>query len=212
MRTSAPPLAGVFRGDMQFALLGELAADTGHGLSITQLAERTGAHYSAVHREVERLLKLGVVREQRAGRTRMIRLADDAPWLYPLRQLLLVTYGPLPLVREALDKLPYVVHAEIFGSWARRFAGEPGPAPRDVDVLVVFDPDHSAFPEQDTLELLTTISEVNGRVGNANVQATLIPVDEWAERSSSLLDRIADEPTVGITGDAYGKVRHADAS
>lgn len=212
MRTAAPPLAGVFRGDMQFALLGELAADAGDGLSITDLADRTGAHYSSVHREVERLLELGVVTERRVGRSRLVRLADDAPWLRPLRQLLMMTYGPLPILRDALAGHPYVVHAEVFGSWARRFAGEPGPAPRDVDLLVVFDPEHEAFPEEDTLELFQVIGEANGQVGAANVQATVIPVDEWFEHESALLARIADEPTVGLLGDEYGEVRHEAAS
>jgi predicted nucleotidyltransferase len=34
-----------------------------------------------------------------------------------------------------------VDEAYIYGSWAARYAGEPGPFPRDVDVLVVGDAD-----------------------------------------------------------------------
>jgi predicted nucleotidyltransferase len=32
-------------------------------------------------------------------------------------------------------------HASVFGSWAQRYLGEPGPAPTDIDLLVVGRPD-----------------------------------------------------------------------
>jgi predicted nucleotidyltransferase len=33
--------------------------------------------------------------------------------------------------------VPGVVEAYIYGSWAARYTGEPGPVPNDVDVLVL---------------------------------------------------------------------------
>ena len=35
----------------------------------------------------------------------------------------------------------------IFGSWAARYEGESGPAPRDVDVLLIGEPDRDAVYE-----------------------------------------------------------------
>jgi predicted nucleotidyltransferase len=52
-----------------------------------------------------------------------------------------VSFGPLPLLTEALTGLDGVQRAYIYGSWAARYAGEPGAPPADVDVLVVGEPD-----------------------------------------------------------------------
>ena len=48
-----------------------------------------------------------------------------------------MAFGPPLIVSEELATLPGVDQAFIFGSWAARYAGEPGPAPHDVDVLLV---------------------------------------------------------------------------
>lgn len=48
-----------------------------------------------------------------------------------------MTYGPLPVLTELLAPVLAVREAFIYGSWAARHAGEPGPAPIDVDVPVV---------------------------------------------------------------------------
>jgi predicted nucleotidyltransferase len=48
-----------------------------------------------------------------------------------------VTYGPLPVLTDALAAVPGVDRAFIHGSWAARYRGEAGPVPKDVDVLVV---------------------------------------------------------------------------
>src|SRR5919198_591002 len=55
----------------------------------------------------------------------------------PLADLLMVTYGPLPILADALAGIAKVEEAYIYGSWAARYQGEPGPIPADVDVLVV---------------------------------------------------------------------------
>ena len=55
----------------------------------------------------------------------------------PLTDLLAVTYGPLPVLADLLSEIEGVHQAYIYGSWAARYLGEPGPVPQDVDVLVV---------------------------------------------------------------------------
>jgi predicted nucleotidyltransferase len=73
----------------------------------------------------------------------LIRAVTDSPLTRPLTDLLAVTYGPLPILSDLLAKVGGIVEAYIYGSWAARYQGEPGPAPADVDVLVVgsADPD-----------------------------------------------------------------------
>lgn len=55
--------------------------------------------------------------------------------------MLALTYGPAAVLADLLPSLDGVDEAYIYGSWAARQAGEAGPPPRDVDVLVVGDAD-----------------------------------------------------------------------
>ncbi len=68
-----------------------------------------------------------------------------------LAALMAVTFGPAPVLRELLAGVPGVPEAWIYGSWAARYAEQPGPAPKDVDVLIVgaADPDVLAGPWSD---------------------------------------------------------------
>jgi DNA-binding transcriptional ArsR family regulator len=206
MTTPGPALAGIFRSELQLRLLGEIAMAGDAGLSISDIARRVDGSYSNVHREVERLLGLDMLEDEQVGRTRVMRLSDQVPYAVPLRQMLLMTYGPLPALQRVLEDRSYLVEAVIFGSWARRYAGDPGPPPGDVDVLLVFDPDHPEFPEADTLALFQAVSEANQLVPGANIQATVIPVDEWADGASAFLQDVQEGPLVGLLGDQYAKV------
>jgi predicted nucleotidyltransferase len=51
--------------------------------------------------------------------------------------LLALTFGPLPVLTASLATLPGVERASVYGSTAARYAGELGPPPHDVDVLVI---------------------------------------------------------------------------
>jgi predicted nucleotidyltransferase len=59
----------------------------------------------------------------------------------PLTDLLAVAHGPLPILTDLIASVDGIAAAYIYGSWAARYRGEPGPAPVDVDVLVVGAPD-----------------------------------------------------------------------
>lgn len=75
---------------------------------------------------------------------RMVGANWDLPWAGELRSLLTKTVGVLGLLAEHLGELVGVDRAVVYGSWAARYTGRPGSFPRDVDVLVVGDPDRPA--------------------------------------------------------------------
>lgn len=56
-----------------------------------------------------------------------------------LRSILVQTVGVLGRLGDALRGVLGISEAFVFGSWAARHEGEPGPAPRDIDVLVIGD-------------------------------------------------------------------------
>jgi hypothetical protein len=105
--------------------------------SLTQAAALIGTSTKSVHVEAGRLVTSGLVLDRKVGPTRLLRAATDSMLARPLTELLMMTYGPLPVLTELLAPVDAVRQAFIYGSWAARYFGEPGPAPHDVDVLVV---------------------------------------------------------------------------
>ncbi len=123
MRTEAPALAPIFRSDLQARLLLHLlTGDT--TVAAADLARALDAPEPTVSREVRRLLDAGLLRGERVGRATLLHPAEDNPAVAPLRQLLVITYGPGRLVEQALDDVARVEQAYLNGSWAARYLGE----------------------------------------------------------------------------------------
>lgn len=126
-------------------LLGELLAwiylHPDEAWSVTDLARRFHASQSTVSREADRLVAGDLLSELRRGNLRLLRANVDGPLARPLTDLLALTYGPKPVLGELLAPIAGIDEAYIYGSWAARYSGEPGPIPRDIDVLVIGDAD-----------------------------------------------------------------------
>jgi hypothetical protein len=137
MRSPASPLLPLLRSRVQGDLLALLYLRPDREYSLTEAAARIGASVKAVHQEASRLVEAGLLVDRRVGNVRLVRAAVDTPLTRPLTDLLAVTYGPLPVLTDALAVVPGVERAFIYGSWAARYQGEPGPVPDDVDVLVI---------------------------------------------------------------------------
>ena len=135
MRSVAPALLPIFRSSHQAELLNRLFL-TEDEVPMTDLAGDLGIALTTLHREAERLEEASLLISRRVGRTRRLRANRDHPAARPLTELLTVTFGPARVIAEEFAGLGTEA-VIIFGSWARRHAGETGPVPRDVDVLVV---------------------------------------------------------------------------
>lgn len=144
VRTAAPPLLPVFRSRLQGRLLALVLADPGVEWTVDQLSGRTGEPYQTVANEVRRLQAADLVAVRSVGRSKLLRANEGSPYFRPLAQLALMSFGPPLVVSEEFASLEEVQEIFIFGSWAARYEGEAGPAPRDVDVLVVGEPDRDA--------------------------------------------------------------------
>lgn len=103
---------------------------------VSDLAGRLGVPLSTLHREVVRLDQAGLIVSRTLGRNRLVRANTSHPAVPALTQLLEVTFGPKVVVAEEFA-IPGIEQVVIFGSWAARYAGEPGPPPHDIDVLVI---------------------------------------------------------------------------
>jgi DNA-binding Lrp family transcriptional regulator len=192
MKTS-PSLLPLLRSRMQGELLALTLLHPDREYSITELAEACGVTPTAVLREVERLTGGGILEDRRVGRSRLVKARTDTPLYRPLSDVIAVTFGPLPLLAEALSGLPGVQEAYIYGSWAARYGGEPGPPPGDVDVLVVGSPDPDAL-----FDLAESLSRRLGR----DVNVHRISSAAWAaDTTDPFLTSVRERPLAPLNLD-----------
>lgn len=137
MRSVAPALLPIFRSQHQAGLLSRLFL-TDAEVPMTDLARELSVPLTTLHREADRLEEAGLLASRRVGRTRLLRANAEHPAARPLAELLTVTYGPAQIIAEEFAGIG-ADRVIVFGSWARRLAGERGRFPNDVDVLVVGD-------------------------------------------------------------------------
>jgi len=148
MRTPSLPLLPLLRSRVQGDLLALVYLNPDEEYSITEVAHRIGASVKAVHQEATRLVGAGLLSDRKLGTSRLVRSVQDSLLSRPLTDLLAVTYGPLPVLNRLLAGLDGIDQAYIYGSWAARYNGEPGPIPADVDVLVIGDVDPDELDER----------------------------------------------------------------
>ena len=190
MRTGAPLLAPVFRSDGQARLLSALLL-AGDELSVTDLADRADLAYPTAHREVARLIDAGILVERQVGRTRLIRGNPESPLTAPLREILTVVSGPVALLAEELEPIDGLQTAFLYGSFAARLLGVDGPAPHDIDVMIVGAPDVDAVYEACT--------RVEAAV-HRPVNPTILTAEEFTAESG-FLDTVRSGPVVPVMGE-----------
>lgn len=156
---------------------------------VSDLAHRLGAPLSTLHREVVRLEDAGLVASRPLGRNRLVRADTEHPAAAALRRLLEITFGPRAVVAEEFA-LPGVEQVVIFGSWAARYAGEVGPPPRDVDVLIVGTVDRADAYE--------AADRAHARLG-LEVNPVIRSTRAWEHPTDALVKQIQASPTVVVS-------------
>jgi DNA-binding transcriptional ArsR family regulator len=183
-------LLPLLRSPIQGELLAWLYLHPGEAYSATDLARRFGVSQSTVSRETDRLAGAGLLTERRAGNMRLISANLDTVVARPLTELLAVTYGPLAILGELLSGIAGVDQAFLYGSWAARYRGEPGPVPRDVDVLVVGDADED--------DLYAAAREAETRLGR-EVNIHRVAPEAWRQPGDDpFLTSVQSRPTVAL--------------
>jgi predicted nucleotidyltransferase len=179
---------------LQAQLLAQLFLVATQGESVADLARRLEAHPTTVQREVDRLEVAGLLTSSRVGNVRLVRADPNSPIHRELRDLLAKTFGPAPLLEAELARVEGVQAAYIFGSWARRFHGEAGALPHDVDLMVIgrADPD----------EVYRAAQAVEQRLG-LEINPIVVGEADW-DHPLGLLARVKQEPVVELA------VRDAD--
>lgn len=192
MREAPPPLLPILRSQVQGQLLATTYLSPDDEFTVTDLARRAGASVKAMAHEVSRLVAAGLLSDRRVGTARLVRRGPRTPMTGPMTDLLAVTYGPVPVLSEELAGVQGVEQAFVYGSWAARFHGEPGPVPGDVDVLVVGD------ASLDALDDVAQRAEV--RLGR-QVSVHRVSRDRWESPppADAFLASLRSRPLVPLT-------------
>jgi hypothetical protein len=187
-KAAAPPLMAIFRSQLQAEIL-TLVMLSPERHSMSDLAAKLGAPYATVHREVGRLIEVGLLKDTRVGRSRLLSPNTTSPAYRPLRDLVLVAFGPREVIAQEFSELNGLEGLLIYGSWAARYSGEDGPEPGDIDVLVIGNVDRdeaydAAERAQDRLE-----REVNPQ---------FVTIARWNEDSTPFLIEVKQRPLITL--------------
>jgi hypothetical protein len=188
MRVSAPPLMAIFRSQLQGELLARVMLSDGP-ITIADLARDLSAPLPTVAREVNRLHAAGILALNRQGRAQLVTADGGNPAVRPLRDLVAIAFGPRQIVLEEFAAVPGMSELHIFGSWAARFLGEPGPVPGDVDVLVVGPVDRD--------EVYDAADRATRRL-HREVNPTVVSERRWADLSDPFINQVKHRPLVQL--------------
>lgn len=192
MKVAVPVLAPILRSDTQGRLLADILADPDAEHTVSVLARRARTSLPTALREIDRAEAARLVTSRRLGNTRLVR-ADPANPLYsPLRAIILATYGPPAVIAEELAGVDGIEQLYLFGSWAARYAGQPGPAPNDIDLLVIGRPDRDQVYE--------AAERAERRLG-VPVQVTIRTAKQWNDTTDSFVAEVHSRPLVSIQED-----------
>lgn len=184
-------LLPLLRSRVTGALLALLYLHPDRDYSLAEAGKVIGASPKVMSTEADRLVTAGLVRESRRGQARLLRAETEGPVARPLTDLLAATYGPLPVLSDLLSRVAGVEVAYIYGSWAARYLGEPGPVPHDVDVLVVGTADED--------DLYDVAREAETRLGR-EVSISAISTEYWEapNPADSFMRHVRERPLIRL--------------
>lgn len=108
-------LVELFSSRIRAAVLGHLLPRPHLGLSLTDLARRLDLPISSLQHECYKLTRLGVLRDQRAGASRLYRPAPAWPLLPSLTSLVGGAIGPAAAVTGAIDGVSGLTEVLVAG-------------------------------------------------------------------------------------------------
>ena len=184
-------------GDALFAgvqqrVLGALFGNPERSFYGNELLRLTGSGKGALQRELDRLVKAGLVTVRSVGNQKHYQANPEAPIFEELRGIAVKTFGVGDVLRGALLPLAKKIRtAFIYGSVARRADS----ARSDIDLLVVSD----SLGYQDLIKALQTAERGLGR----KISPTLYSAVELAKKRSgrnAFVLRVLEQPKIFLIG------------
>jgi predicted nucleotidyltransferase len=187
--TAAPPLLPVFRSQLQGEVLALVLSDPAVEWTVGELVQRTGHPRQTVSNEVRRLEGAGLLLTRSVGRTKLMKANTDSPYYEPLARLALMSFGPPLVIAKEFGLIGGIKRILIYGSWAARYAGEQGPAPHDIDVLLIGAPDRD--------EVYEAARRAEERLGR-EVNTTIRKPEQWERAEDGFARQLQSSPLVEV--------------
>jgi AraC-like DNA-binding protein len=189
MRSAAPPLLPILRSRHQAELLTVLLLHPDRAYTLTDLARLLKVSASTLHREVERLLEADLITATNVGRARLLQANSANRLVEPLTRLVVSAFGPHQVVAEEFADVDGVELLMIYGSWAARYHGTPGPPPNDVDLMVIGQPKRG--------DVYEAAERAADRIG-FSVNPTIRSLARWRAADDTLLREVRESDTVTV--------------
>jgi hypothetical protein len=157
--------------------------------TIAELVRATGIPQPTVSREVANLTATSVLRVQQLRGRKEISADTDSPIFPELASLMLKTVGPKSVLERLLSDVAGIDGAYIYGSWARRYHGEVGALPADIDILLVGEPDVRAARHRGELASEELARDVN---------VSVLTAQEWQAEESGFVRQLHQAPLVEL--------------
>ena len=177
-------------------VLASLFGQPDKDFSTSDMIRLAGSGTGAVHRELTRLSKAGLVNVTVVGNQRRYRANEESPIFRELRSLVLKTVGLVDPIRQVLSKYHgHIDAAFIFGSIAKG----SDRAASDVDLMLVSD-------DLTYGEVYSALQDAEASIGRS-IDLTLTSRVEWQKElinENSLASRISAQPKLFIIGSEDG--------
>lgn len=191
MKVPPSSLAPILRSDAQGRILARVLGTPEASYSLSDLVELSQTSMPTVLREIRRAEQAGIVATRKDGPLRRVEVRTDHPLYEEVRKIVLATYGLPIIVAEEFADIRGANAVLLFGSWAARYAGEPGRVPHDIDVLVIGEADRDAADD--------AAERVERRVG-IPVNATVRSRSQWESCTDSFIVEVKSRPTLIVLG------------
>jgi hypothetical protein len=191
MRSNAPGLLPILRSQHLAEMLTLLLLHPDAEYTLSEVAGKLALPLTTVQREAGRLSDSGLIRERRVGRSRLVSANPASRYTRPLTELVSLAFGPQLVIGEEFAALGAAAVA-IFGSWAARYEGVTGPAPNDVDVIVIGDTPRS--------EIYEAAERAEERL-RLPVNPVLCSRQRWLAAADPLIQQVRSAPLVWVIGE-----------
>jgi predicted nucleotidyltransferase len=136
---------------------------------LSELAMHLGTRSSSLQRDVDSLVRVGILEKRVDGRRSYIKANEDSPIFPEIRGLIEKTSGIVPMLHEAVGKLGKKVKwGFIYGSLAR---GEEGGG-SDVDLMLI--------GNASTMELAPTLRRLE-KIVDRQINPTIFTEEDFAK-------------------------------
>jgi predicted nucleotidyltransferase len=176
----------------QQRVLGILFSQPDRSFPATELIALAGVGTGAVHRELTRLAKSGLVTVTPVGKQRRYQANRESPVFSELHGLVQKTVGLAEPLRRALAPLGERIQvAFVYGSVAKG----TDTAKSDVDLMIIAD-------ELSYAETFGALQEAEIAIGRS-VNPNILAPSEWRKRrteESHFVDKVAAQPKLFVVG------------